>query len=103
MKNISILLFYLFPIFSFSQVIYVDSSAVSGQNTGADWANAYTDLQDALSATPQGNEIWVAKGTYYPTDDNNREIYFQLPSNVALIGGFAGNETNSRSTRLGAK
>ncbi len=86
----------LLPVFTLSQIIYVDSSAVSGQNTGADWDNAYTDLQDALGVITGGNEIWVAKGTYFPTDDTNREIYFELPSNVILLGGFTGDETNSQ-------
>jgi Secretion system C-terminal sorting domain/SprB repeat len=95
MKNIFFLLFCLIPYFAFSQIIYVDSSAVSGQNTGADWNNAYTDLQDALSIATEGNEIWVAKGTYFPTNDTNREIYFELPNNVVLLGGFEGTETNS--------
>ena len=39
--------------------IYVDSSAVGG-GTGADWTNAYTTLQVALTAWTTSDVIWVA-------------------------------------------
>ncbi|WP_210422515.1 putative Ig domain-containing protein [Spirosoma sp. KCTC 42546] len=75
---------------------YVNASATGG-NTGLDWANAFTDLQSALSA---GNacannlkEIWVAGGVYKPTPTGDRNVYFSLLSGVALYGGFVGNET----------
>ena len=65
--------------------IYVDRDA-SGGDTGADWSNAYTNLQDGLSAVSSGDEIWVAQGTYYP--GTTRADTFQLISGVALYGGF---------------
>ncbi|GAB4031821.1 putative Ig domain-containing protein [Spirosoma jeollabukense] len=75
---------------------YVNASA-TGANTGLDWANAFTDLQSALSV---GNacvnnlrEIWVAGGVYKPTPTGNRNVFFPLLSGVAIYGGFVGNET----------
>ncbi len=45
---------------------YVDASAAGGD--GSSWAQAYTNLQDAIGASSSGDEIWVAQGTYYPAD-----------------------------------
>jgi predicted outer membrane repeat protein len=78
-----------------SPVAYVDLNAV-GLGTGDSWGDAYTSLQDALSAASACAtiaEIWVADGTYYATDDTDRAATFQLINNVAVYGGFAGGET----------
>lgn len=76
-----------------SGVIYVDVDA-TGNNDGTSWADAFTDLQDALAASVDGYEIWVAEGTYYPTDDSDRDISFTMVDGVSLYGGFTGTETS---------
>ena len=94
MKSISL----LFLLLGFGaalhaqQRLYVSQNA-SGANTGASWANAFTDLQTALAAAQAGDEIWVAQGSYKPTDGSDRTLSFEPPSGIRLIGGFAGNET----------
>lgn len=67
-------------------LLYVDASA-AGANNGTSWANAYTDLQDALSAIV-GGEIWVAEGIYYPGESGERTAAFHLKNSVAIYGGF---------------
>jgi hypothetical protein len=85
-----------------AQVIFVNRAA-SGANDGSSWGNAYTSLSDALAAASDGDEIWVAMGTYYPeveVDVNHdlafdlREKTFQIPNGVKLYGGFTGVETS---------
>ncbi|MEY3367202.1 MAG: hypothetical protein RI973_357 [Bacteroidota bacterium] len=69
----------------------------SGSMDGSNWANALagTQIQTALN-DPCIKEIWVAAGTYHPTNTvggaTDRHKAFQLKNGVALYGGFAGNE-----------
>lgn len=70
-----------------SQIIYVDQNA-AGSNNGTDWANAYTDLQTAIANIGTNTTINVAQGTYYPTATSDRTIYFNIPRDKELFGGF---------------
>ena len=81
----------------FAHVIFVDASA-SGVNDGTSWQDAFTDLQPALAAADDRDEIWVARGTYKPTASLDRDATFAL--HCALYGGFDGTET-SRDLRAG--
>src|SRR5512139_2196219 len=67
-------------------LFYVDASA-TGANNGSSWADAYTDLQAALSAIV-GGEVWVAEGIYYPGVSGERSASFYLKNSVAVYGGF---------------
>ena len=71
-------------------ILYVDDSA-TGANTGASWADAFTDLQDAIAAAPKGSAVWVAEGVYEPTQGFDRSVSFEV-ADIQLYGGFAGHE-----------
>lgn len=71
---------------------YVKSDA-TGRNDGSSWANAFSDLQEALAAAQASDQIWVAKGIYKPSASLDRSSSFVLKEGVALYGGFAGYET----------
>lgn len=75
-----------------AQVIYVNANA-TGANNGTSWENAYTGLQNALTAAGNGAEIWVAAGTYKPASSTLRTASFSMKNGVALYGGFNGSET----------
>lgn len=69
--------------------VYVDAAA-SGTGDGTTWANAYTNLADALAAADTAAAVWIASGTYVtPTDSS-----FYIDHELSLYGGFAGGETN---------
>ncbi|MDA0990258.1 MAG: right-handed parallel beta-helix repeat-containing protein, partial [Verrucomicrobia bacterium] len=71
-------------------VVYVDIDA-TGADDGSSWANAFTNLQDAILAAPVGREIWVAEGTYTPGVLSSDS--YVLKPNVPVYGGFAAIET----------
>ncbi len=77
------------------EIVHVDSHA-SGANTGTTWNDALTDLQDALNLARNApgvvREIWVAEGVYRA--GTMREESFELTSNLEILGGFAGDETD---------
>jgi hypothetical protein len=103
-----------------SQIIYVDTDA-TGANNGTSWADAYVFLYDALNGSQAGDQIWVADGTYVPTDkscvDVNdcfgspcmgnvcawsepRLLYFPVRNGVELYGGFNGTEATLQDRDL---
>lgn len=81
-----------------ASIIYVDMSA-TGANNGLSWTNAFTKLQDAITTAQDGDEIWVADGTYRPAlPSSSRTNTFQLKNGVEIYGGFQGTEA-SRAQR----
>jgi len=80
-----------------SSVWYVNANNTSPAG-GTSWSTAFLDLQDALDVASSGNQIWVAQGTYYPSDtggsNDTREAAYRLIAGVEIYGGFAGNETD---------
>ena len=83
-------------------VIYVDSTAAGGGGTS--WADAFNNLQGGLAAAAAAApcSVWVATGTYYPTSPAGRDATFQLLDDVAIYGGFAGDETSLSERELAA-
>lgn len=96
LRNFSLLLFFFSSQSTDLQAntIYVNANLTTGNNDGSSWQNAFTNLQDALNLAANGDVVWVAKGTYYPTQDGNRSTYFRLLKGVKWYGGFDGSETS---------
>lgn len=93
MKYIYILIFTgLSNLAAYSATIYVDANA-TGANSGANWTDAYVDLQDAIALSVFGDEIWVAQGTYKPTTGTTRSTSFSIKNGTQVYGGFSGGET----------
>ncbi len=87
-----------------SQVTWhVDASAPPGGD-GSSWPTAFGDLQAALDVVQPFDSIWVAAGTYLPSQAiapfDARSPTFQVGQAVELYGGFDGTET-SLSERAG--
>ena len=78
--------------FTATAVFFVDASA-QGAGDGTSWPDAFPGLADALASSAAGREIWVAAGTYKPTEGTSRAIPFVVPAGVSVYGGFDGTET----------
>lgn len=77
---------------------YVKTDGGDDNKNGESWNTAFKTLKMATAQAIKGDEIWVAKGIYYPdegpnTIDNDRTSSFKLVNGVAIYGGFSGNET----------
>ncbi len=77
----------------YAKVIYVNQNA-SGQNNGSSWADAFNNLNIALPTAQYGDEIWVAKGAYFP-HPAAPILSFVLVSGTKLLGGFDGSENSA--------
>ncbi len=78
------------------QIIYVKSGS---NGNGQSWETAANSLSRALQVATAGTQIWVAEGTYFPSQckhctKSDRAESFKVPSGVKVYGGFAGNETS---------
>ncbi|MFZ1529690.1 MAG: choice-of-anchor Q domain-containing protein [Ferruginibacter sp.] len=100
-----------------SGIVYVDSSNTLIVGDGSSWAQAVTELADAMKEAKTNtaiNEIWVAKGTYKPIynaadtylnsicHSTDRDASFVLVPDVKLYGGFAGGETSLAQRNINA-
>lgn len=71
----------------------------TGTGDGSSWANASADLQAIINISAANDEVWVAVGTYKPTEKllssstDARDVTFILKAGVKIYGGFAGSET----------
>jgi hypothetical protein len=76
------------------RILHVIQGAPGGGN-GLSWATAFNNLQAALNASVYGDQIWIAQGTYTPDGPGgSRFESFRLPQNIAVFGGFAGDEVS---------
>ncbi|MEL6141858.1 MAG: hypothetical protein AAFU67_09600 [Bacteroidota bacterium] len=91
MKQFYLLLCLLFATASVSAQTthFVDADA-AGANDGTSWADAFSNLSDALAGAASGDIILVAEGTYTPPADST----FFVSTNLTIIGGFDGTSTN---------
>ncbi len=79
----------------FAKRFYVNENA-TGLANGSTWADAYTQLESALTDAVPGTRVWTAKGTYKPSI-SSRYGTFNIPDSVKVFGGFSGTEPNTFS------
>ena len=73
-----------------ANVIYVSKRLLPLNADGTSWVRSFQTVTEALQVAVAGDEIWVARGRYVP--GQLVDARFELIEEVALYGGFAGNE-----------
>lgn len=86
----AILLLAALALPAHAAVLRVKAGAPGPGHDGAAWNTAFASVAGALSASSDGDEIWVATGVYTEA--------LTLKPGVSLYGGFGGDET-SRAAR----
>ena len=72
-----------------SPLVWYVTSTGAGSMDGTGWDDAFFSIQDAIDAASAGDEIWVAGGTYSPSDASG----ITVDKTVLIFGGFNGTET----------
>jgi len=75
------------------RIIHVDPESTASNPDGSTWLNAYPRLLEALEHAVGGDDLWVADGIQYLTDDGDRKKSLVLVGQVDIYGGFQGDET----------
>lgn len=70
-----------------ADTLYVAAFANAGGD-GTSWSTAYRSVDYALASWKQGDEIWMAQGTYQIVSAG-----YSIKNGMHLYGGFRGNET----------
>ena len=90
---LAVLLLVLTASAAHAAVWYVNKAYTAVTPDGRTWATAYPTIQPAVNAAVDGDEIWVAKGTYTGTGTDLQVVNFgSTKSYIALYGGFLGVE-----------
>lgn len=76
-----------------AKVIYVDSSYTGGVKDGVSWSTPFTTLEEAITASASGDELWFAKGTYSPAYNQDSVTTIKLSHSLMFVGGFSGSES----------
>ncbi|MBR4597088.1 MAG: right-handed parallel beta-helix repeat-containing protein, partial [Opitutales bacterium] len=83
--------------------VYMVSTYGDDSNNGLSWATAKRTIQAAMNLAESSDSIWVAEGTYYPTDNasNNTDktLSFTTKNGVKMYGGFPKTGTPAMSNR----
>lgn len=89
-----ILLALLFSNLLYATTIYVTPNG-AGALDGSSWTNAYPGglLQTAIDNASNGDSVWVACGTYFPTANGDRSSAFSMRNNISIFGSFQGTES----------
>ncbi|REK56570.1 MAG: hypothetical protein C6W55_07420 [Thermobacillus sp.] len=78
-------------------IIHVTVTGGVYARDGKSWETAFRgdELQQAIDGAPAGSQVWVAEGTYYPTQETggtgDRYRAFRMKNGVAIYGGFPAN------------
>ncbi len=93
---ISTVILFFALIFSnalLAKVYYVNGSYTGSTENGNSWATPFRKIESALAVAADGDQVWVAKGTYTSPKYKSATGYF-INNGITIYGGFAGTESS---------
>lgn len=78
----------------FSGTVYYVTKSGNDGNDGQTWATAKASIQAAVNTAANGDQVWIAEGTYSEHVATN--------TSLAIYGGFVGSETSPTQRDLTA-
>lgn len=81
------------PVINDLDIWYVNASA-SGADDGSSWTDAFTSVQVAVDYAEDGDQVWVANGSYFSPDPGDSSVpVLRMKPGVDLYGGFTTSDT----------
>lgn len=81
------------PVITDLDIWYVNASA-SGAGNGSSWADALTEIQEAVDYSEEGDQVWVANGSYFSPDPGDSSVpVLRMKAGVDMYGGFKTSDT----------
>ena len=77
------LFFLVFLLFATSKAQNIHYVKQTGNGSGGSWATATNNLQTAINNANDGDQVWVAAGTYFSPSSG-----FKMKNGVKIYGGF---------------
>ena len=77
-----------------ARVYYVNAGYTGSTENGNTWATPFKKLDGAVAAAVDGDEIWLAKGTYVAPEFNAGLNGYIINNSISIYGGFTGTETS---------
>lgn len=81
-------------------ILVVDNNSEDGEWNSAQY-RVFETLEGALAVAEPGYEIWIAAGTYKPTDGTDRKSVYELVEGISILGGFIGGESHASERNAG--
>lgn len=82
-----VVIFLLLSSLVFPETYYVKPDG-DDATSGTSWQTAFKTITKAVNTTINGDNIWVAEGTYQEGDT------ITIPEGISVYGGFSGTETS---------
>ncbi len=88
--------------------IWYVNAAASGIGDGSSWADAFTSIQMAVDYADDGDQVWVANGSYFSPEPGDSSVpVLRMKPGVDVYGGFETSDSqfgdrdvSTTSTRL---
>ena len=77
----------------FAVIYYVNAAYTGPSGNGLSWLTPFAKLDSAIAHATDGDQIWMAQGTYTAPQTSNSDGYL-ISYSISIYGGFTGTESS---------